>query len=255
MLVNWFEAQQLSKDKKRLFFQEDKNYVFDFDSREVTPIQIPPDCGAYLVYKRPDFDSVLYGIEDKNHQYFTYIRHYNIDTSTLIKDYRTVCVKPFVPNVVGQSLDGSKLVYTCSGASYYLKTLNDPNSKDRTIINSGQNGRNSRSASFNDPLISPDGSKVIFKNNQNNFWTIFNLNYDDPMSKTRKNYFSVNPKRFKQLSVSDDMTKLYFVIKNDAGEIRLYDIDYNSLFNNNYSSQDRALDIRQGQLIELGPEN
>ena len=78
-------------------------------------------------------------------------------------------------------------------------------------------------------------------------------NSDNPFEESRQIYFSVNPAEFEHISLSDDTEILYFVIKDETG-CRLYEINYKSLFENDYSGPDRALDIGQGREIELGPE-
>ena len=83
-------------------------------------------------------------------------------------------------------------------------------------------------------------------------WTLINLNSGD----RRPIYFNVCPSYFQQLSLSDDMTKLYFIINTeDENGMKLHEIDYNSLFEDDYSKRDHGMNIGQGKLIELGSKN
>ena len=242
---------QLTKDKKRFYFFDFGNYIFDFDTRQVIPVGNLPEYDGYgLLLKKPDLNTVLYGSESGNIDSSS-IRHYNVDEQILIKDYPTKCKTNRAPFLVGQSFDGSKLLYRCSAAyEYFLKNLEDPNSEDRSIIDLQENMEVIFYSFF-----SLDGSKIVIGTKNNDYWTLINLNSRFP-TQIRKIYFSIDPEDFQQLYLSDDMKKIYFVINYaEETKVRLYEIDYNSLFENDYSGPDRALNIGLGRSIKLGPEN
>ena len=248
-LHSFMNNVQLTKDKKRFYFFNCGNYIFDFDTRKVIPVGNLPEYDGYgLLLKKPDLNTVLYGSESGNIDSSS-IRHYNVDEQILIKDYPTKCKKNRAPFLVGQSFDGSKLLYRCSAAhEYFLKNLEDPNSEDRSILNLQE-----EYVIYS--FFSLDGSKIVIGTKNNDYWTLINLNSRFP-TQIRKIYFSVDPEDFQQLYLSDDMEKIYIVIKNEEEtEVRLYEIAYNSLFENDYSGPDRALNIGLGRSIELGPEN
>ena len=78
------------------------------------------------------------------------------------------------------------------------------------------------------------------------------LKSDNPIAESKPVYFNANPENFQQFSLSDDMKKLYFVNKDENG-MKLHEIDYNSLFEKDYSNPQKPLNIGQGRTIELGP--
>ena len=250
---------QLSKDKKKLYFFDRDNLVFDFDTREIRTVSsylFPKNIGSDLMFKRPSLDSVLYGYRDKykNDNFnFGKIRHYNLKELTLIKDYSTNCVNPREPFIIGQSLDGSKLLYHCFGGhDYFLKDLDKHKFNDRLIFTLKYGELHQRCV--HKSFFSPDNTKLIFTEMESEYWTLINLNSENPIEESRQIYFSENPAEFEHISLSDDTEILYFVIKDDTG-CRLYEINYKSLFENDYSGPDRALNIGQGRTIELGSEN
>ena len=250
---------QLSKDKKKLYFFDRDNLVFDFDTREIRTVSsylFPKNIGSDLMFKRPSLDSVLYGYRDKykNDNFnFGKIRHYSLKELTLIKDYSTNCVNPSAPFIVGQSLDGSKLLYHCFGDHhYFLKDLDEHKFNDRLIFTLKY--REFHKQYVHESFFSPDSTKLIFTEMESDYWTLINLNSENPIEESRQIYFSVNPAEFKHISLSDDTEILFFVIKDETG-CRLYEINYKSLFDNDYSGPDRALNIGLGRSIELGPEN
>ena len=85
----------------------------------------------------------------------------------------------------------------------------------------------------------------------NDYWTLINLNSDDPIAESKPIYFSSSPKYFQQFSLSGNKDKLYFVINTDREEIKFYEIDYNDLFEKDYSDRLSPLDIGQGRTIEI----
>ena len=244
---------QLTKDKKRFYFFNLGNYIYDFDTHLVSPVGNIPEYDGYgLLVKKPDLRTILYGSESGN-IHSSSIRHYNIDEQILIKDYPTKCPKNRSPYLVEQSFDGSKLLYRCTASYvYFLKNLEDPNSEDRSILNLRENMLEDY---VSNSFFSLDGSKMIFSTVNTDYWTLINLNSRIP-TEIRKIYFSIDPEEFQQLYLSEDMEKIYFVIKNEEEtEVRLYEIEYSSLFENDYSSPLHALNIGLGRSIELGPES
>ena len=249
---SYMDRVQLSKDKKRLYFFDNSNLVFDFDTRAIEPVQSLPGYHSFdLLLKQPDLKTALYGSLKRN-EYTGIIRHYSIEESRVIKDYPTKCLITRTPTIIGQSPDGSKLLYKCNGShDYFLKNLDDSISEDRLIINLEKDGNPEY---IYDPMFSLDGSKLIFNTIGSDHWTLINLNSDNPIADSKSVYFSADPASFQQFSLSDDMKKLYFVNKDENG-MKLHEIDYNSLFEEDYSKPDRPLKIGQGRTIELGPEN
>ena len=191
---------------------------------------------------------MLYGIKDDIKKTSS-IRHWNIKESKPIKDYPTkcggkMCVYP--PAILGQSLDGSKVLYHCVGENdHFLKNLNDSNSEDRKLF-----PLYSDLVSYS--LFSPDGSKMILIDVRYTFWTLIDLNSENPIAESNIIFFNVDAKEFQSLSLSDDMKTLYFVIRKE-NECKLYAINYKSLFENNYSNPQSPFDIGEGRTIELGP--
>ena len=237
---------QFSKDKKRLYFYRGGICMYDFESRQVQ------DFTAFNVnhflLRRPDHNSMLYGTKDDIKKTSS-IRHWNIKESKPIKDYPTKCggkMYVYPPAILGQTLDGSKVLYNCVGENdYFLKNLNDPNSEDRKLFTLyGDFPGNT--------LFSPDGSKMIIVDFCYTFWTLIDLNSVDPIAGRFPIYFNADAKQFQSLTLSDDMKTLYFVIRNE-NECKLYAINYKSLFENNYSNPQSPFDIGEGRTIELGP--
>ena len=247
---SYMDRVQLSKDKKSLYFYDNRNFVFDFDTRTVEPVQSLPGYHNFdLLFKQPDLKTVLYG-SFKSNEYKGIIRHYSVEELRVIEDFPTKCPVTRSPTVIGQSPDGSKVLYKCNGShDYFLKNLDDTSSVDRFIITLERE----RSPKFMySPLFSLDGSKLIFNTFESDHWTLINLKSDNPIAESKPVYFNANPENFQQFSLSDDMKKLYFVNKDENG-MKLHEIDYNSLFEKDYSNPQKPLNIGQGRTIELGP--
>ena len=257
--ISYIRNFQLTKDKKRLYFFHDINYVFDFDTRQITPaLNLSEFDGRDLLIKKPYLNTALYvtfTFDGDSLSSSSFIRHIKIEGQTLIKDYPTECPEDLPPYLVGQSLDGTKLLYRCTTAhDYYLKNLDVRGSEDRLILTMEK--QNEMQLYLHDPLFSLDGSKMVFYTIGTDHWTWINLNSDNPMEESRPIYFNVCPEYFQQLSLSDDMKKLYFIVNTEDGTgCKLHEIDYNNLFEKDYSDPQSPLDIGQGRLIELGSKN
>ena len=236
---------QFSKDKKRLYFYSNGICMYDFESSQVQ------DFSAFNVHdfliRKPDLNSILYGIKDDTEK-TSLIRHWNIKESKTIKDYPTKCgdkMYVYPPAILGQTFDGSKVLYTCVGQNeYFLKTLDDSDAQDQKLFTL-------YSEFIPTPLFSPDGSKMILIDFRYNFWQLIDLNSVDPIAERQPIYFNVGTKEFQNLTLSDNMKTLYFVIRNE-NECKLYAINYKSLFENNYFDPQSPFDIGQGRTIELG---
>ena len=122
---------QLSKDKKRLYIFGRGSLEFNFNTRKVAPVKHFPGYHAFdIILRKPDLNTVLYGHLNRI-DLSGFIRHYSIEESRVIEDYPTKCLTG-TPDIVGQSLDGSKLLYRCATAyEYFLKNLEDSNSEDQ----------------------------------------------------------------------------------------------------------------------------
>ena len=89
----------------------------------------------------------------------------------------------------------------------------------------------------------------------NDYWTLINLNKRFP-TQIRKIYLASIQKTFNNFIYPTTWRRfILLLITPEETKVRLYEIDYNSLFENDYSGPDRALNIGLGRSIKLGPEN
>ena len=241
-----FDNVQLSKDKKRLYFFDEFSFFYEFDSRMVHSTRATLNfSGKRFLLKRPDlisYFSVLFSESGA-----CLIRQKSIETNVIIKDYPCECSNTELPEILGQTLDGTKLLYR-SKLDYYLKTLNDSDSRDRYLFN------RLKDEPFYDPFFSPDGSKFLFNDRNTDYWNLVDLKKKYLSYEMKKIYFTMDTRLFQYLTLSDDMRTLYFVIKSNE-EYKLHAINYKSLFDGEHSSPESAFDIGEGRTIEFDIKN
>ena len=239
---------QLTMDKKRLYFFDDFSCLYDFNSKKVSLTGLPLKFrDMRFLLKKTDPNSYFFGALSESETCI--IRQNSIDPDVTIKDYPSNCLKSNLPEILAQTPDGENLLYRCYKSSdYYLKTLNDSNSKDRFLFSL------LKSESLYDTFFSPDGSKLLFHDRSKNYWNLVDLKVKYISFKMKQIHFTMDARSFKYLALSDDMSTLYFVVKSNE-EYKLHEINYKSLFEGDYSTPQSAFDIGEGRTIEFDLED
>ena len=240
----------LSNDKTRIYFVDGLSFKF-FNLNDSSLGHVSPtnwDNSTHILrLKTTEANSIIYrtGLRGRPAEF----SHYSLDESRLIFTYKHNCPWYTLPILLEQANDGTKILYSCyPGGDVFIKDLNYSDEGHRKLF---------VLPGFQEAILCPDQVTLIMYGYGVDYWVIKNLANPNVAYESKKIRFNVDIStfRYRSFSFSNDGRTLYapieIEIESYAYEYRLFEIDIQSLLENDYSKEDAPYVLGQGRPITI----